>query len=77
MDPFASALDQAAAIRRREVRPRELVEMYLDRIERHNPKLNHYWEVTADLAVEMADEAERHVDDGSVLNGVPISLKAE
>jgi amidase len=77
MDPFASALDQAAAIRRREVRPRELVEMYLRRIERHNPELNHYWEVTADLALQMADEAEQHLDDGGILNGVPISLKAE
>ena len=77
MDPFTSALDQAAAIRRREVRPRELVEMYLDRIERHNPKLNHYWEVTADLALQMADDAEAHTDDGGVLNGVPVSLKAE
>jgi amidase len=77
MDPFASALDQAAAVRRREVRPRELVEMYLRRIERHNPELNHYWEVTADLALEMADEAEQHVDDGGPLNGVPVSLKAE
>lgn len=77
MDPFASALDQAAAIRRREVRPRELVEMYLGRIERHNPELNHYWEVTADLALQLADEAEQHLDDGGILNGVPISLKAE
>jgi amidase len=77
MDPFASALDQAAAVRRREVRARELVEMYLRRIERHNPELNHYWEVTGELALELADDADRHLDDGGLLNGVPISLKAE
>ncbi|HEX6488295.1 MAG TPA: amidase [Candidatus Dormibacteraeota bacterium] len=76
MDPFASALDQAAAIRRREVRPRELVEMYLRRIERYNPQLNHYWEVTADLALKMADQAEA-VREGGVLHGVTVSLKAE
>ena len=57
MDPFASALDQAAAVRRREVRPRELVEGYLRRFERYNPRLNHYWEVTADDDLAMADEA--------------------
>src|SRR5438105_9067350 len=79
MDPFASALEQAAAVRSREVRPRELVQMYLERIERLNPELNHYWEVTSDLAIEMADEAERTLSDGSggVLQGVPISVKAQ
>lgn len=76
MDPFASALEQAAAVRRREVRPRELVEMYLRRIEKHNPRLNHYWEVTADEALRMADDAERNLD-GGVLQGVPISVKAQ
>ena len=78
MDPFASALDQAAAIGRREVRPRELVEMYLRRIEKHNPRLNHYWEVTADEALQMADEAERTLDaPAGPLHGVSVSLKAE
>ncbi len=77
MDPFASALDQAAAVRRREVRPRELVEMYLRRIERYNPQLNHYWEVTADEAFAMADEAERNLDAAGALTGVPMSLKAQ
>lgn len=76
MDPFASALDQAAAIRAREVRPRELVEMYLRRIEKHNPRLNHYWEVTAEEALAAADLAERDPK-GGVLHGVPISLKAQ
>ena len=78
MDPFASALDQAAAIRRREVRPRELVELYLSRIQRHNPRLNHYWEVTADEALAMAGEAERTLDSpAGPLHGVSVSLKAE
>lgn len=79
MDPFTSALDQAAAIRHREVRPRELVGMYLRRIERHNPRLNHYWEVTADEALRMADHAEKALDGASngVLHGVPISIKAQ
>src|SRR2546421_354501 len=43
MDPFASALEQAAAVRRREVMAGELVGGYLERIERHNPRLNAFW----------------------------------
>ena len=76
MDPFASALESAALVRRREVRPRELVEMYLGRIERLNPRLNHYWEVTAEEALEAADAAEREPGSGA-LAGVPVSVKAQ
>ncbi len=74
MDPFASALEQGAAVRRREVRPRELVEMYLERIERLNPRLNAYWLTTAELALAQADSAEREPADGP-LHGVPVSVK--
>src|SRR5438874_13565942 len=56
MDPFASALEQAAAIKRREISPVELTRLYLDRIEKLNPKLNAYFLVTADLALEMAEK---------------------
>jgi amidase len=54
MDPFASALDQAAAVRRREVSALELVEAYLERIERLNPRFNAYWLTTPELAREQA-----------------------
>src|SRR2546426_9585166 len=54
MDPFASALEQAAAVRRREVSALELVNMYLDRIERHNPKLNAFWVLSGELARDQA-----------------------
>lgn len=76
MDPFASALEQAEAVRKRDVRPRELVEMYLQRIERLNPNLNHYWETTPETAFALADEAEKNPD-GGPLTGVPISIKAQ
>ena len=39
-DPFASASELAAAIRARRTSASELVELYLARIERHNPSLN-------------------------------------
>ncbi len=70
MDPYASALDQAAAIRRREVSSAELVRMYNDRIGRLNPDLSHYVLLTPELALEMA--AEQH--DGP-LAGAPVSIK--
>ncbi len=54
MDPFASALEQAAAVRRREVSARELVDAYLERIERLDPRLNAFWLTTPELAREQA-----------------------
>ncbi|HXM54488.1 MAG TPA: amidase [Candidatus Dormibacteraeota bacterium] len=71
MDPFASALEQAAAVRRREVSARELVDAYLERIERLNPRLNAYWLTTPELAREQAD----HVGTDGPLAGAPTSVK--
>jgi amidase len=68
MDPFAPALEQAAAVRRRQVSSAELVEMYLERIERLNPALNAFWLVTPELA------RETHGARG-LLAGVPVSIK--
>jgi amidase len=59
MDPFASALEQAAAVARREVSALELVDRYLDRIERLGPAVNAFWVVTAELAREQARELAR------------------
>jgi amidase len=71
MDPFASALEQAAAVRRREVTARELVDRYLERIERLNPRLNAFWLTTPDVAREQADAIQ---SDGP-LAGAPTSVK--
>ncbi|HEX6417837.1 MAG TPA: amidase family protein, partial [Acidimicrobiales bacterium] len=40
MDPFASALDIAAAIRAKELSPLEVADHYLERIEQLEPQLN-------------------------------------
>jgi amidase len=56
MDPFASALEQAAAVRRREVSARELVDMYLERIARDGGRTNAFWLTTPELAWSQADE---------------------
>src|SRR6266567_2589374 len=71
MDPFASALEQAAAVRRREVSATELVDAYLERIERLNPRLQAFWLTTPELARE---QAAAPAPDGP-LAGAPTSVK--
>jgi len=73
-----SATRQAAAIREGRFRSRELLELFVDRIERINGKLNAV--VTLDLptAREAADAADRMAADGNFagpLHGVPITIK--
>lgn len=73
-----SASDLAERIRAGEVRPTELVDAYLDRIDEHDGELNAYVTVTDELAAESAREAERALEsDDSLgpLHGVPIALK--
>ena len=74
MDPFASSLDQAAAVRRREVSSTEITKAYLERIERLNPKLNAYVLVTPELALEQAGAADAG-NGAQALRGVPVSIK--
>ncbi len=64
--------------RSRELSPETLVEMYLDRIRRDNPKLNAYYEVFWDEARQAAAEASRELRSGldrGPLHGIPIGIK--
>ena len=74
---FAGLARQAEAVRAGEVSPRELVELYLERIERLEPQLNAYRVVMAERALAEAAEAEkRRPSDGEApLHGVPIAVK--
>ena len=54
---FLSATEQAELIRRGEVTSGELVETYLQRIERLDPKLNAYVTVCADEARAAAENS--------------------
>ena len=74
VDLYSPALEQAAAIRRREVSSFELTRAHLDRMEKLNPILNAYVLTTAELALEQAREADAR-EDGGALNGVPASIK--
>jgi len=75
---FAPALEQARLIKRRELSPVELVDTYLDRIERLDGKLNSFVTLVVDDARGAAATAERAVLDGDDLppfHGVPIAIK--
>jgi amidase len=75
---FLPALEQARLIRERVLSPVELVDTYLDRIDRLDEKLNSFVTVIADEAKLAAKAAENSVADGDELapfHGVPIGIK--
>jgi amidase len=74
---FATALELAALVSRKEVSPVELVELYGTRIEKLNPELNAYITLSLDRALDEAHAAEAAVggDDLPPFHGVPISVK--
>ncbi len=73
-----SALDAAAAIRRREVSPSELVGHYLDRIDRLDDRIGSFVTVTDESARAQAARADAAVLAGAdlaPLHGVPTAIK--
>jgi amidase len=74
---FAGVVRQAELIRDGEVSSRELVELYLERIERLDPELNAFRKVMAERALVDAQQADgRHgAGDDRPLLGVPIAVK--
>ncbi|PSB35792.1 amidase [filamentous cyanobacterium Phorm 46] len=78
---FTSALELAKSIRAREVSPLEIVNLYLERIDRLNPKLGSYFTVTADRAIELATAQTEHLaglnksEELPPFFGVPIGIK--
>src|SRR4051794_23524208 len=71
-------LEQADAVRRREVSPVELVDHYLARIERLNDEVGAFVFVAPDQARAVAKDAESALSSGQELpplHGVPIAIK--
>ena len=72
------AVRQAEAIRQGEFSSRELLELYVDRLERINPELNAVVTVDLEGAREAVDAADRMLAEGNVagpLHGLPITIK--
>ncbi|MFC6719279.1 amidase [Natrialbaceae archaeon GCM10025810] len=73
-----TAAGLARAIRDGEYAPTEVVEATLERVHDRNDRTNAFVTVTDDLAREMAEEAERAIDEGEPLgplHGVPVAIK--
>ena len=78
---FTSALEQAELIRKGEVSPLELTQLYLDRIQKYNEELGSYYTVAAEMALAEATaktEAFAQTSDKTSLPpffGVPTAVK--
>jgi amidase len=73
---FAGPLRQAELIRDGEISPRELVQVYLDRIERIDPDLNAFRVVLGERALTEAKQAARRkASQDRPLLGVPFAVK--
>jgi amidase len=74
---YAGLAEQAAMVRAGSVSSRELVELYLERIERIAPELNCYRVVMAERALADGDQADsrRAAGDERPLLGVPVAIK--
>src|SRR5437899_3584677 len=74
-DPFIEACTLRDLVARREIRPREVAETYLRRIEELNPKLDAFVTVTPERALGDADRLESTEPGSLPLFGVPFSIK--
>jgi amidase len=75
---FASASEQAKAIREKQISSEELTRACIKRIEEVNPKLNAVVQLPAATALAQAREADRALARGEIrgpLHGVPFTLK--
>ena len=71
---FLPATEQARLVRAGEVSSGELVGLYLERIERLDPRLNSFVTVCAEEALAEAEKRDAHPGDGP-FHGVPIAIK--
>src|SRR5437762_10924917 len=76
LNPYIEACDLREMVVKKDIRPREVAEFYLNRIEKLNPKLGAFMTVTADRAMADAARLEKgEVSPNAPLFGVAYSLK--
>ena len=78
LNPYIEAWELRELVRKKEIRPREVAEFFLARIEKLNPRLGAFMTVTAERALADADRLEKvSAADAAKLPlfGVPYSLK--
>jgi amidase len=76
--PFRSATSLAAEIRNKRISSLELLEVYLGRVERHNPAINAVVATAMDAARDRAKSADQALARGEVwgpLHGLPMTIK--
>ena len=76
--PFRTAKQLAAAVRKKKIGCLELLDLYLDRVEAHNPKLNAIIAMDIEGARKRAKAADKAVKKGGKLgplHGVPMTFK--
>src|SRR5512144_1901863 len=76
--PFRSARQLAAAIRHKKIGCLELLDLYLARVEKHDPAINAVVVRDVDRARQRARAADRALGKGQVwgpLHGVPMTVK--
>ena len=78
LDPYIEGWELRELLRKREIRPREVAEFFLARIEKLNPALGAFMTITRERALADADRLEklsRSDADALPLFGVPYSIK--
>jgi amidase len=76
--PFRSAKQLASLIRRKKIGCLELLDLYLGRVERYNPKVNAVVFMDVEAARKRAKQADRALVKGEIwgpLHGVPMTIK--
>jgi len=75
---FMSAVDMAEVIKNGEETSSEILEVFIERIEKINPKINAYCTPTFDMARDMAKKVDDSIKNGEnlgILMGIPTSIK--
>ena len=75
--PFTTATEMLDALANRRICSRELIELHIDRIKRHNPAINVIVTEAYEEALDAAAEADRALDgdQGLPLTGLPVTIK--